>query len=562
MKKIILDKDKLYDLYINQNLGVKDIAKIFNVYSRVVERNLKEYGIVKSEEQYQQYRSNVAIQRSKKCEELYRGNGFASTEITNKIKETMLNKYGNSDIGFANKDIQKKAQNTIKEKYNVSAISKDPKIKEKISQTTMRNFGVKRAIQLDSFKQKALITKKAKYNLSQISQKISDTYKQRTGYAYPSQNPEIKKIIKQKMNNKRKEINDKIKATLDSKYNRDSISQVIWDDEVYKILKSREDLIKYIDNLSNEDKNIYKIADNLHIHYQTLFKYLREYDIIDKVSGDGSNFEKQVRNFLEKLDISYKLRIRTIIAPYELDIYVPNKNLAIECNGTFWHSSKIIYDKNYHYNKSKMCEEKGIRLIHVWEYEWNNERQRPILENIIKNALGINENKIYARKCTIIEKPSKEMKDFFNKNNIQGFRPGKFSICLEYEGEIIMAYQMGACFFGKGKYQWEVIRGATKLGTTVVGGASKIWKYFIKKYNPNNCVYYIDYNYFNGNSLPYLNLKYLKTQISFKNYFVNEGKVKNRDPIHHSKIKQLEKQGLVYPIYNAGTKVYVWNSLE
>ena len=125
-----------------------------------------------------------------------------------------------------------------------------------------------------------------------------------------------------------------------------------------------------------------------------------------------------------------------------------------------------------------------------------------------------------------------------------------------------MAYQLGACFFGKGKYQWEVIRGATKLGVTVVGGASRIWKYFIKKYNPINCVYYIDYNYFNGNSLSYLNLKYLKTQAGFKNYFVETGEVKNRNPLHHKEIKELVNQGLVIPIWNAGTKVYIWSKEE
>ena len=122
-----------------------------------------------------------------------------------------------------------------------------------------------------------------------------------------------------------------------------------------------------------------------------------------------------------------------------------------------------------------------------------------------------------------------------------------------------MAYQMGHCYFGKGKYEWEVIRGATKLGYTVIGGASKIWKYFIDTYKPNNCVYYIDYNYFNGNSLPYLGLKFLKTQFGYKNYWVETGEVKNREPAKHKEIKELQDKGLVIPIYNAGTKVYVWN---
>ena len=151
------------------------------------------------------------------------------------------------------------------------------------------------------------------------------------------------------------------------------------------------------------------------------------------------------------------------------------------------------------------------------------------------------------------------MREFFDKNNIQGFRPGKFAVCLEYKNQIIMSYIFGHPFFGKGKYECEVIRGATELGYTVIGGASKIWKYFINNFNYNNCVYYIDYNYFNGNSLPYLDLEFIKTQVSFKNYFVLEDKIKNRDPAHHKEIQQLYKENKVWQIWNAGTKVYVWN---
>ena len=243
----------------------------------------------------------------------------------------------------------------------------------------------------------------------------------------------------------------------------------------------------------------------------------------------------------------------------ELDIYLPEYNVAIEYNGTYWHSKLNINDSNYHYNKSLSCENLGIRLIHVFEYEWKNDRQKEILKNIIKSAIGIIDNKIFARKCKIeIRKPI-ELKEFFNSNNIQGFRNGKFAICLTYNDEIVMSYIFGHPFFGKGKYQWEVIRGATKLNTTIVGGASKLFKYFIDNYNPDNCVYYIDYNYFNGNSLKHINnMKYITSQVSFKNLFLETGEVKNRQPAKYKEIKELEKQGKVTKIYNAGTKVYVW----
>lgn len=205
-------------------------------------------------------------------------------------------------------------------------------------------------------------------------------------------------------------------------------------------------------------------------------------------------------------------------------------------------------------------------MIHIFDYEWQNERQQPILKNIIANALNVNSDKVYARNTEIVVRPSKEVKEFFDKNNIQGFRGGKFAICLidKSSKELLMSYIMGSCFFGKGKYEWEVIRGATKLGTTVVGGASKIWNYFIKTYNPSNCVYYVDYNYFNGNSLPHLGLEFITTQPGCKNYWFDHWKtheknvIKNREPENHKEVMQAFCEGKGFTIYNAGTKVYAW----
>lgn len=330
------------------------------------------------------------------------------------------------------------------------------------------------------------------------------------------------------------------------------------------IIRDKELFKQFVLSIPLEDRCIYTIAKELNIGRSYCSTLLNKYNLYKdpeiKIHRNLSQPQIELQNYISSLyDGDIIINTKKIITPYELDIYIPEKHLAIEYNGNYYHTTQNI-DKKAHYNKSKLCEEKGIRLIHIFEYEWENERQRPILENILKSALGIN-NTIYARKLDVIIKESKDMKDFFNTNNIQGFRGGKFAICLvdPKTKEIFMSYLIGDAFFGKGKYQYEVIRGATKLGYNVVGGASKIWKYFINNYNPTSCVYYVDYNYFNGNSLKNLsNMEFIETQFSFKNYFINEGKVKNRDPMHHKEIKELEKQGLVYPIYNAGTKVYVW----
>ncbi len=63
------------------------------------------------------------------------------------------------------------------------------------------------------------------------------------------------------------------------------------------------------------------------------------------------------------------LNTRKIIHPYELDIYLPELNLAIEYNGTYWHSQEKGKSIDYHLIKSLLCREKNIRLIHIYEFE-------------------------------------------------------------------------------------------------------------------------------------------------------------------------------------------------
>lgn len=113
--------------------------------------------------------------------------------------------------------------------------------------------------------------------------------------------------------------------------------------------------------------------------------------------------------------------IRTIISPYELDIYLPHRKLAIEYNGTYWHSK---VPKDYHLKKSLLCREKGIRLIHIYGFE-NFEEQLSLLTYLIMNE-------------------DRYPKDDFNKNNLIDIIPTPSIIynkeCVVYgAGNIILS---------------------------------------------------------------------------------------------------------------------------
>lgn len=254
----------------------------------------------------------------------------------------------------------------------------------------------------------------------------------------------------------------------------------------------------------------------------------------------------------------------------ELDIYCPDQKVAIEYNGRFWHSTSQLEKrmsrsdaKKYHYNKSIACRKKGIRLIHVWDYEWQDEKKQRVLKNIILGALGKLPERYYARNCTVsIVKQGdsrwEEMGRFFEDNNIQGNRGGRIVFALEHDGKVLMAYKFGSPSGGKAKklYEWEMVRGASAPGVQVVGGASKLWKHFIDYCKPKSVVYYVDFNYFDGKSVEKLGLNFVRSQIGVKNYWTKENKVTNRMPSKHKEIKELVDKGEVLELHNAGTLVY------
>ena len=170
-----------------------------------------------------------------------------------------------------------------------------------------------------------------------------------------------------------------------------------------------------------------------------------------------------------------------------------------------------------------------------------------------------------ARKTVVHVERAYDLKSFFQENNINGYRVAKDAICLsdKASGELLMAYAVGHAYFGKGKYDLEIARGACKLGYHVIGGTSKLWKYIEETYAPDkSIVYYVDLNQFNGNSLDTLceqfpDLHYVSSKYSYKNWFVAEQKMKNRDPMRHKAIMELTREGSVKTCWDAGSLVYV-----
>lgn len=213
-----------------------------------------------------------------------------------------------------------------------------------------------------------------------------------------------------------------------------------------------------------------------------------------KKSKGVSKGEKEVVDFVKTI---YRGTViendRNQLAPKELDIYIPEKDFAIEYDGLYWHSEAGDCFSDYHISKTKQCLTKGIRLLHIYENEWRDKQD--ICKSMIASALGVYERKEYARKCEVREvKDRKTVIDFFDENHIQG-AVHKFSLCLGLykDNELLQAVVFGTQHFGKNK-EIELYRMVTKLNIQVLGGFSKLMEH-----SPySNVVSYVALRMFDG----------------------------------------------------------------
>lgn len=278
-----------------------------------------------------------------------------------------------------------------------------------------------------------------------------------------------------------------------------------------------------------------------------------------------SKGEDEIINFVNTLGIEVEHGNRKLIKPLELDIYVPSKHLAIEYNGLRWHSEQFKENADtYHLEKTNLCNEKGIKLIHIFEDEWHYKSD--IIKSMLANMLGKSERRIFARKCEIREVKQQEASNFLKDNNIQ-------DCCYEVKHNIGLYYQnelVSLITFCEEQNRTVVLNDyCTKLNTVVIGGASKLLKYFIRKEHPHKLYTLVDKRWSNGNL--WKKLGFTKTADNKPNYYyvVDDHR---ESKLYYNKMSLVE-QGFgkdktehqimldrgIYRIYDCGTMSFEMN---
>jgi hypothetical protein len=251
----------------------------------------------------------------------------------------------------------------------------------------------------------------------------------------------------------------------------------------------------------------------------------------------------------------------------EIDILVDGTNIGIEFNGDFWHSEKAGKSSTYHLEKTELFDGK---LIHLYNFMW--EKNKPLIKSMLKHALGKTSHRIYARQTRIAKVPSKDARIFLDTNHIQGFLAGSFYYGLFYKNSLVAMMTFNKCRFGN-KYEYEIGRYAVAQDTSVVGGASKLFKYFCKSQNPSSIVSYCHRFYSDGGLYKSLGMSLASTTRPGYWYLHPDGKtVSSRQKFQKHKLsgvlatfdqQKTEKQNMedngYSRIYDCGNWVFEWH---
>jgi hypothetical protein len=312
----------------------------------------------------------------------------------------------------------------------------------------------------------------------QRKQKIQNTNIKKYGSISPFGNKDIREKSKNTLIEKygeenyfaTKEFQENLLHINIKKYGVSSFKKTHIPQETLSILDNKLNFIKFA-----TDKSIGEMSNLLNVDNTTVVSRIKKYEC-ESIISSRSSFEADLKKFLYEEDIKYIVNSRKVISPFELDFFIPEKNIAIECNGDYWHSD-IFKNKNYHYEKWKMCNDLGIQLIQIRESDWKLNAN--LFKSIIYQSLKIDNTPVIgARKCYIKQIDAKPARHFLEKNHLQGFCAGTSHFGgFDNNNNLVSVMTFGWTRGSKADRRFELKRWATNKNAKYPGLFTKTFKY-------------------------------------------------------------------------------------
>lgn len=246
----------------------------------------------------------------------------------------------------------------------------------------------------------------------------------------------------------------------------------------------------------------------------------------------------------------FSLNNRNIIPPKEIDLFSETFKFGIEYNGLMYHSFGLAnnsifnnfdkLDKNKHLNKTIKMEEKENQLFHILDIQWKDPVKKEIWKSIINNKIG-NSYRLFARKLKIIDLTINKqfIKDFLNNNHLQGscgYRYA-FGLCND-KNEVYSIMTFGKSRYNK-NYEYELLRFCNIKNISIIGGASKLLKYFERTIKPISIISYANRDWSQGNLYKQIGFEFIGTTPPNYFYVNDNGIFVSRLSAQKSKLKNL-----------------------
>jgi len=576
-------KEKKKETFLRK-YGVENPMRLNEIKEKRKELFIKKYGVENPSQS-----EEIIIKRKKIFQERYGVTSpFQIPEIKEKIKEIIFERYGVENISQS-KEIKEKKKKTLLINYGVENALQSPEIQEKIRKIFQDKYGVNYPGQAKEIQEKIKNTNQLKYNVDyfleskEAQELITNILLEKYQITNPSQLPKVKEKKRLKSLKKygtphpiqSKEVKEKIKQTSLNKYGvNNPVQRNIKNFDKYNDKKFIEK------NFLTEDKKflVKKFMDFFNVKQPAAFNQIHKLNIEFNKHRGLSEAEISIKEYISELDQDIKIISgdREILNGKELDIYIPDYNFAIEYNGLYWHSEERK-DKNYHLRKTNDCESKNIQLFHIFENEWINPIKKDIWKSMIANKLNKSDKKYFARKLKIKEVSSKDAAQFLEENHLQGKTRSPINIGLYSNDELISLITFSKPRYNK-NYQYELNRFVSKKYSNCIGCASRLFKYFIKKYNPESIISYANRRIAFKNNNLYKTLGFNFINISEANYYYwdpnNPEKLYHRSAFQKHKLKdkketkefydenkteaQIMKEAGFLRIYDSGHLVYEW----